>query len=148
VILSSYSTRSKFIKRLIFWSIVIGGLFALLFAQTIVNAQSKPADPCDVLGGCIGGVETFNSNASTADNIVDFVLTIVRFMIFVGGAIAVAFIVLGGYNMITSNGNPDQYKKGLNTLIYAVIGLVISIISVTIVSLVGSIITNLNIKIT
>jgi hypothetical protein len=147
VTLSSYSSRSKFIKRLIFWSIVIGGLFALLFAQTIVSAQSKPADPCDVLGGCIGGIREFDNNASTSDNIVDFVLTIVRFMIFVGGAIAVAFIVLGGYNMITSNGNPEQYKKGLNTLLYAIIGLVIAIISVTIVSLVGSIVTNLNIKV-
>ncbi|MEM1312278.1 MAG: hypothetical protein AAGF07_02325 [Patescibacteria group bacterium] len=145
MLLNSYNTRSKIIKRLIFWSVVIGGIFALLFAQTVASAQ--PADPCEVLGGCIGNIEEFDNNDSSANNIVNFVLTIVRFLIFIGAAIAVAFIVVGGYYMITSNGNPEQYKKGLNTLLYAVIGLIVSIISVTIVALVGSLVTNLNLDI-
>jgi uncharacterized membrane protein YidH (DUF202 family) len=147
VILDNYRDRSKFIKRLIFWSIVIGGIFALFFAQTVAHAQT--INLCDSsqqnsLGGCISGLQNYSTD-TTQNNVTKFVLDIVRFLVYIGAGIAVLFIVLGGFNMITSNGNADQYKKGLNTLVYAIIGLVVAIVAVTIVALVSSIVTNIQI---
>ena len=146
MLFGSYRERSKIIKRIIFWSVIIGGLIALFFVQTTVNAQ--PVDPCDALGGCIDGIDDFNDGESTADNITTLIVAIVRFAIFVGGAIAVAFIVLGGYNMMTSNGDSEKYKKGVNTAVYAVLGLALAIVAVTIVSLIGSLLTGLSLDVT
>lgn len=41
------------------------------------------------------------------------------------GVIALASFVWGGFLFLTSQGNPDRVKKGKDTLIWAVIGLVV-----------------------
>lgn len=58
---------------------------------------------------------------------------------FVVGAVAAMFvIILAGIQFITSQGEPDKASKARNTIIYAVIGLIICISSFTIVRLVLS----------
>jgi uncharacterized membrane protein YidH (DUF202 family) len=52
------------------------------------------------------------------------------------GALAVLFIVLGGLRFITAQGNPQETSKARNTLVYAVVGLLIAISAEAIVSLV------------
>jgi hypothetical protein len=52
------------------------------------------------------------------------------------GIITVIMIVWGGIQYTTSNGNPAQAAKGKQTIIYAIIGLAISIFAVAIVNLV------------
>lgn len=57
---------------------------------------------------------------ATAQNAIKFILTIL-FVIIIP-----AFTVAGGIMMMISGGKPDMYKKGLNTIKGAVIGLVIA----------------------
>ncbi len=139
--LGSYRDRSRLIKKVIFWAVITGGVLALLFVQTVARADTKPIDPCDELGGCITGIQNYSNAKTSQENIVSFVLTISRFLIYLAGAIAVLYIVLGGYYMITSNGNDAGYKKGLNTLLYAILGLIVAIISVTIVNIISGLAT-------
>jgi len=49
------------------------------------------------------------------EDIIDFVINIV--LIFVG-----IIIIIGGYFMVTSAGNPNQFEKGKKTLLYGAIG--------------------------
>lgn len=144
--LDSYNERSRFIKKLILWAVIVGGVLALLFSQTIVKAQgAKPLDPCTIVGGCITNVADYDQG-STQDSVTKLVIDVSRFLVFIAAAIAVFFIVIGGYRMIASNGNAESYKAGLNILLYAILGLVIAIASFTIVSVVGNLVSSANIN--
>jgi glucose uptake protein GlcU len=48
-------------------------------------------------------------------------------------AVSVLFILIGGFQYVTSAGKEEQAKKGRQTLTYAVIGLAISILAYVIV---------------
>ncbi len=47
----------------------------------------------------------------------------------VAGAVAVLFIILGGIKYSTSQGNPNDTQKAKETIIYALVGLVIVMLS-------------------
>src|SRR5882672_286701 len=78
----------------------------------------------------------FGSNATFQSIIAQVVDIILGF----AGLIAMLYIILGGYQFITSAGNSDQAEKGRKTLTNAIIGLVIIILSFVIIRLV---VTNL-----
>lgn len=50
--------------------------------------------------------------------------------------VAVIIIVIGGIQILTSQGNPEQVNKARNTVIYAVIGLVVVLSAEAIVTFV------------
>ncbi len=56
----------------------------------------------------------------------------------VASVVAVAFIIYGGFRYITSQGQPDNTKAALSSIINAVIGLAIAIIGASIVSFIGA----------
>ena len=58
--------------------------------------------------------------------------------------LAVLFLIIGGFYYITSAGNEEQAEKGRKTLINSIIGLVVIILSYTIVRIVASTITIVN----
>ena len=51
--------------------------------------------------------------------------TIINVLSVLIGAIAVIMIIIGGFRYIVSSGNPEQAKNARNTILYAIIGLVI-----------------------
>ncbi len=61
---------------------------------------------------------------------------IIDLMLGLSGTIAMLYIIIGGYQYITSAGNPALAEKGKKTLTNAIIGLVIIILSYVIVKLV------------
>lgn len=76
-----------------------------------------------------GGISTF---------IWTIVLNIIEFLLQLVGYLAVAYIIVGGYRYMTSAGSPDGMSKAKTTILNAVIGLVISILSVAIVNLIAN----------
>ncbi len=76
-----------------------------------------------------GGVIKEQITNTAVTNIFNFVLAI-------AGAIAVAFIVWGGVQYILSHGEPGHITKAKNTLLYAVIGLLVVMFSLVIVNFV------------
>ncbi|MGH7195930.1 MAG: Mbov_0395 family pilin-like conjugal transfer protein [Candidatus Saccharimonadales bacterium] len=52
------------------------------------------------------------------------------------GGISVLFIVIGGFRYILSAGDPQDASQAKNTILYAVIGLIISVSAYAIVSFV------------
>jgi hypothetical protein len=57
------------------------------------------------------------------------------------GAVAVIFIIIGGFQFITSRGNDEQAEKGRKTLTNALIGLVVVVLAATIVRIVVNTVT-------
>lgn len=72
-------------------------------------------------------------------NIVDLINLGVALAILSAGALAVIYIIWGGISFILSGGEEDKIKQAVQTLRYAVIGLVVTILSVTIIRIVGAI---------
>lgn len=64
---------------------------------------------------------------------VEIILTIVFTII---GALSVLFFVAGGLRYITAQGDPQQISQAKNTLIYALVGLLVSISAIAIVTFV------------
>jgi hypothetical protein len=54
---------------------------------------------------------------------------LIQFLIGFSAVVCVAMIIVGGYTMITSSGNPEKVEQGQKTLTGAVIGLVICFIA-------------------
>lgn len=60
-------------------------------------------------------------------------LNIVEILIFTGGVAAVFFLIYGGIQYVTSQGQPDKLSFARRTLIYSIVGLVVVILSRVIV---------------
>lgn len=64
--------------------------------------------------------------------------TIINVALGVIGLVAVVMIIFGGFFYVTSQGNPENVKKGKNTIMYGVIGLVVALLAFAIVNFVLS----------
>jgi cytochrome bd-type quinol oxidase subunit 2 len=84
-----------------------------------------------VQGGadCARGTLSNNPLTSTLSNIINV-------MIFVTGIIAVIFIIVGGLRYITSQGDEKGVQSSKNTILYAVVGLIVAILAYAIVNFV------------
>lgn len=63
--------------------------------------------------------------------------SLVRMALSVAALVAVAFVLYGGFLYITSGGNADRAGKALETIINALVGLIIAILASTIVGFVA-----------
>ncbi len=61
---------------------------------------------------------------------------VIKILLLLSGAIAVLFTIIGGFWYLTSAGNEEQATKGRKALTYAIIGLIIIVLSYSIVSIV------------
>lgn len=65
-------------------------------------------------------------------------LAIVDLLLRVAGIVAVAFVIWGGFNFITSQAEPDKLAQARHTIINALIGLGLAIMATSIVVFVGN----------
>lgn len=109
-------------------SLVLNGLIGVFvpsFAQSVqegVEAAHGEGVPTSILGD--GGVMT----------------TIINGMLFVIGFLSVVMLIWGGLRYVVSGGNSNSVTAAKNTILYAIVGLVIAIFAYAIVNFViGSI---------
>ena len=62
--------------------------------------------------------------------------TIVNVILFIVGAVAVIMIVVGGVRYTVSNGDSNAVQGAKNTIMYAIVGLVVAIIAYALVNFV------------
>jgi hypothetical protein len=62
--------------------------------------------------------------------------TIVNIMLFLVGAVAVIMLIFGGIRYVTSGGAQDQVTAAKNTIMYAIIGIVVAILAFAVVNFV------------
>jgi hypothetical protein len=72
------------------------------------------------------------------DSIGPLVQTVINILLYLLGATAVVMIVIGGIRYTTSNGDSSAIKSAKDTILYSVIGLIVAILSYTIVNFVTS----------
>ena len=77
------------------------------------------------------------SMVSQEFNIVDLLNLAVAIAILVAGTLSVFYIFYGGISFILSGGQEEKIKQAVHTIRYAIIGLIITIMSVTLVKILG-----------
>ncbi len=69
-----------------------------------------------------GGTQGCDQGSSGIGKLIRTVINVLSVII---GAIAVVMIIIGGFRYVVSAGNPEGAKSAKNTILYAIIGLVI-----------------------
>jgi multisubunit Na+/H+ antiporter MnhB subunit len=110
--------------------IAVIALVALVGVATLAPAYVGASSASQIQTG-VNSVDS-GGNASLQTQI----KRIVNTALFLLGSIAVVMIVLGGIRYTISNGESSQIKSAKDTIMYAVIGLVVSILAYAIVNFV------------
>lgn len=69
-----------------------------------------------------GSCDSLNASKSSLDGVLALVLNLLSAIV---GLLAVIFIILSGMRYVTSAGNPEGTNNAKNTILYAVVGLII-----------------------
>lgn len=107
-------------------AVLLGGL---AWAPQYAHAADSPSDQIKTGVDAIGG-----NKGGNATPITSLAKTITNTLLFVIGAVAVVMIVIGGFRYVTSNGEAAQVQAAKNTIMYAVIGIIVSLMAYAIVN--------------
>ena len=106
-----------------------------------VTADDGVADLCEFTNTC-----SVDQNATGTNGVIAVILNIVQLAIYVVGAIALIFLVYGGFLFIVDpGGSGDGAEKGKRIIFNALIGLVIVVLSTAIVQIVTNVAEGINI---
>ena len=108
----------------------------VLMAGTVATPTVMAAD-YNLEGGVTSGQgEGTPSTLLGKDN--SIVNTIINTMLFIVGLLSVVMIIFAGIRYVTAHGDKNQVESAKNTLIYAIVGLIIAIVAYALVSWVTS----------
>ena len=120
----SQRVASKITEAGIFWL----GLFTFsrpVFAQTTPEGSV----PSDVGSGVdVAAPEDAPSDLETVFT------SVVNTVLFIVGAVAVLMLIVGGVRYVISSGNQEQVTAAKNTIVYALVGLIIAILAFAIIN--------------
>ena len=107
---------------------------------TGVTATTEAAgNPLAAAGGSFGG-NTIGTDLPTENyTLMELVQMFIVYAFIIAAALTAFYIFYGGITFILSGGNDEKIKQAVNTIRYAIIGLIITILSFTFVTIVGQI---------
>ena len=117
-------------------SVILASLLALpviAFGVTTLVADSASAQ-LDLESGINSAKGTGTPDNVTGDD--GLIKKVVNLLLWAIGIISVIMIIIGGIRYATSNGDSNQVTAAKNTIMYAVLGLVIAIFAYAIVNFV------------
>lgn len=112
---------------LIFAAAIVATLFIVATPHTFATTGQ------DI---CRGVQLTGASNCTDQTGVNNIAKTVVQVLSLVVGITAVIFIIIGGFKFVTSSGDAQKAASARNTIIYAVVGLVVVALAQAIVAFV------------
>jgi hypothetical protein len=121
---------------------IISTLVMLVLPLAVpVAVSAAPADPssskalCEGSGGTWDGATNACGKAGTK-SFPEELASVTNLLLFIIGAIAVIMIIIGGIRYVTSSGDQAQTTAAKNTILYAVIGVVMAFMAYAIINFV------------
>lgn len=118
-------------------SLIILGMFAataLLLAVPIgVEAATAKQAACDGIGATAGAGGCTDGSGKSISDLLALVINIFSWVV---GVVAVIFIIVAGFKYITSGGDSTKVKSAKDTLVYALVGLVVVVLAQVLVKFV------------
>lgn len=117
---------------------IIMTVLTLILSATMLVFVGVPvqAESCGSAKQCITDGLTASGTSTTPNSFSSVLTTVTNILLFLMGAISVIMIIVGGIRYATSQGDQTQMQSAKNTILYAVIGVVVSIAAYAIVSFV------------
>jgi len=127
------------IKKFKLMILSLGYVFALAVPATvavgsIAYAATPPAEQQVINDNlCKGSNLDLSSSGAAAcsdqtgagDSVTSVIKKVITILSVIIGAIAVVMIIIGGFRYVTSAGNAEGTKSARNTILYAIVGLVV-----------------------
>lgn len=126
--------RNK-IKLYIAGAFIALGLVALPLTAGDVTYAANREEVCK-------GIDSIDSNATSdctdkeGGQLSAFIKKIINILLFIIGAIAVLMIIIGGLRYVLSAGDQGAVTGAKNTILYAVVGLIVAVMAFAIVNFV------------
>lgn len=99
---------------------ILAGVFCGIIAASAAVAAPYPlTDPCTYLGG---GGRCGTSTAGVIKMVNTAIVAIATFLALGGGALAVLYVVIGGFQMLLSYGDDSKFTRGKTSIIWALVG--------------------------
>ncbi len=111
---------------------------AAALTVTSVTSAYLAASPASAVAGVQNGADS----ARGMDQPIDLFgaegtfATITNVLLFIIGAIAVIMIVIGGIRYVVSGGDSSQITAAKNTILYAIVGIIVAILAYAVVNFV------------
>ena len=120
----------QIVKKIDFLKVVqYLAMFVLLVAPFAAFA-TLPGFSCD-----------FSSGMNCQDlNVAGLIKLIINWLLGIAFAIAVLFLIIGGFWYITSAGNEETAEKGKNTAVNAIIGIIIIVLAYVIINVIAGLV--------
>ncbi len=122
-------------KRLMLILVLTVGGIGL--SSSVALASSKPStivgkacDEVPSLPGCDASDQKLDSNPGAGE--FSYLEEFLNVLFLAAGLTAVVFVILGGVRYITSTGDPTRIESAKTTILYAVIGLIVTVLAVPI----------------
>lgn len=125
----------KLYKKIILTIGIIFGL-GLLFMPSQALAFDNVWDDA-----CTANPDTALCKERDDDKLPEMIRTIVNVLLYVLGAVSIVVIIMAGVFYTLSAGDQNQVTKAKNTLLYAVVGLVVALLAYAIVNFIYTAIT-------
>lgn len=123
----------EIIKKITQTGLVAVGMLALVGLPVLV---ASPAYANQNVNQAQQGVNQIGGNnaGNSAGSFTTLIENIINLLLFIIGAIAVIMIIIGGIRYTLSNGDQGAVTSAKNTILYAIVGLVIAIMAYAIVN--------------
>ncbi len=128
-------------------SVVLGLVMMVSFFVAVLPAYAEDcppnsSNPTDIETICNPSSQFFIDFGHGNNNFGYLLLYVVEALLGLVGLVSIAFIILGGFQYVTSRGNEEQAETGKKSLTNAIIGLAIVIMSYIIVVVVINALNN------
>lgn len=112
----------------------------LFFSPILVSAIDCPPTGFTKKDGiCVPNNPFQGGGIASAEKADVVIVQVIKTLLLVSGSLAILFIIFGGFKYIGSRGVPELAKKGKSTVIYAVTGLILVILSYVVVVIITNI---------
>lgn len=113
---------------------------AALFFPGLVLAQDNQVQAGLQNSGLFGLFGTGGLTGATS--VTQLITEILDIMLIFAGAVAVFFVIVGGYQYLTSAGNEEAAEKGRKTLVNAIIGVVVIVMAFVIINVIVNLVSS------
>lgn len=128
-------------KILVIVALIVGVLSISATSKAVHASGSSGSgskNSASIPGGIQSGIKEAGKAHGGSDDLMGFFKKIVNTFLFLIGAIAVAMIVYAGFQYVNSGGDSGKVSAAKNTILYAVIGIVVATLAYAIVNFVVS----------
>jgi len=115
-------------------TLLVGGILSL----ALVPLSSPAAGAVNAFDNCTGANKdtTVCKAGNSEKNANNMVTDLTNLLLYILGTIAVISIIIGGIRYATSDGDSAKLKSARDTILYAVVGLIVAILAWSIVNFV------------